>query len=742
MMLRRGGAKRKIAGLTSVTLAAALILTFKPRDAAALDAGGAGSGKPIAAFRQTNVATGGDWPYYNGDPGGTHYSPLAEISIANVAKLQVAWTFDTGDAMGSGPIASDMECNPLAIGGRLYIVSPKGRLIALDGESGRLLWSFDPAAGGAVRTRQRLRGVSYWSDAHDRRILFTFRTRLYAVDADTGRPAASFGEQGSISLASGIDRDPTSISVGNVSPGVVWRDLIVLGSTGNLPGTIRAFDVRSGKLVWVFHTIPYPGEVGYETWPKDAWKTLMGANNWAGMSLDASRGVVFVPLASGGMGDKDFYGADRRGNNLFANSLVALDAATGRRLWHFQTVRHDLWDRDLPAAPTLVTVVRDGRRIDAVALITKSGLVYILDRVTGLSLFPIEERATFPSAITGEHAAATQPAPLRPLPFARQHLTADLLTRRSAEASVAAKAVFAGLSSRGPFDPPSERGTIILPGLDGGGEWGGAAYDPETGRIFVNANEMAWILKLRRRPPPSPETGGAAVYRNNCSGCHGEDLRGSPPEFPSLIGVGTRLPETDILLMVLQGGGRMPSFAMLGIDKIHAVIGYLRTGKDTAIASAASPGGAAAPPPDGAYAFDGYTKFLDKDGYPAIAPPWGTLSAIDVSTGDYAWKIPFGVYPELEAQGLHNTGSENYGGAVVTAGGLLFIAATVYDPRLHAFDKRTGKLLWSAPLPAAGNATPATYRANGRQFVVIAAGGGKNKSPSGGKIVAYALPSR
>ena len=688
---------------------------------------------------------GGDnWSYYHGDPGGTHYSRLKDINTGNVHKLQVAWSYDTGESLGEGMLASDMQSNPLIVRGQLFFVSPKGRLISLNAATGKELWTFDPAGGVKVSGRQRLRGVSWWSDGNLSRILLTFRGRLYAVDAATGKPASRFGQNGSIDLRDGIGRDPSSVSVTNVSPGVVWRDLIVMGSTGNTPGHIRAYDVRTGKLRWVFHTIPWPGEPGYETWPKDAWKTAMGANNWAGMSVDEKRGIIFVPLASGGMADKDFYGADRHGDNLFSNALVALDAATGKRLWHFQTVRHDLWDRDLPAPPTLVTVNRNGRKIDAVAQITKSGYVYVLDRLTGKPLFPVKQVPGIPSDIPGEQAASSQIMPELPAPFARQKLTADMLTRRTPEAHAAAAKTFASVRSRGQWDPPSEQGTIILPGLDGGGEWGGGAFDPETGLFYVNSNEMAWILKLKKKPPVVGGASGRAIYLNNCAVCHRDDRTGSPPEFPSLIGVGDRLPLMEMLITVAMGSGRMPAFgATLGQDQVGAVVEYLRTGKSEEPAGkGAAPRKPAAPKkPEYPYVFDGYNKFLDPEGYPAIAPPWGTLNAINLNSGKYAWKIPFGEYPELAAKGMRNTGSENYGGAIVTAGGLLFIGATVYDNKFHAFDKRTGKLLWQSTLPAAGNATPATYRANGRQYVVISAAGGKNpKVKPGSKIIAFALP--
>lgn len=679
-----------------------------------------------------------DWAWYHGDPGGTHYSALKEIDTANVRRLRVAWTYDTGDAADGGVPGADMQVNPLIVDGKLYALSPKGRAFSLDAATGRERWVFDPAGGAPVLARQRLRGLSYWRDGKQGRILVTFSHFLYALDAATGRPLPGFGDGGRIDLRQGLGRDPATLSVVNVTPGIVFRDLIIMGSSGNTPGHIRAFDVRTGALRWIFHTIPQPGEEGYDSWPADAWKTAMGVNNWSGMALDAQRGLVFVPLASPGMGDKDFYGADRHGDNLFGNALVALDAATGKRVWHFQTVKHDLWDRDLPAPPVLVTVVRDGKTVDALAQTTKSGLVFVLERATGRPLFPIEEKSYPSSDVPGERTAATQITPLRPAPFARQQLTRELLTRRTPQAHEAVVRTLEGLSSRGQFDPPSEQGTIIFPGLDGGAEWGGAAFDPETGMLYVNANEMAWILRLKKRPPTAGGSSGRAVYLNHCAACHREDRSGSPPEFPSLAKVGARLTQAQIQHLIETGNGRMPAFAALGREQIKAVAAYLRDPDDRAAPRLAKLRQAADSSP---YIFDGYKRFLDPDGYPAVAPPWGTLSAIDLNSGEYAWQIPLGEYPELAAAGMRNTGSENYGGAVVTAGGLLFIGATVFDKQFRAFDKRSGKLLWQDTLPAAGLATPATYRAGGKQFVVIAAGGGKNpKAKPDAKLVAYALP--
>lgn len=679
-----------------------------------------------------------NWLYYHGDSGGTHYSALDQINVDNVSELEVSWVHDTNDAFAY----SEMQTNPLIAYGRMFVISPKGRLICLDPATGAEIWSYDPAVGESVKTKQRQRGVSWWREGDDVRVFFSFGKDLIAIDAETGAPIESFGTKGRVDLRKGLGRDVETISVSSSSPGAVYKDLLIMGSTGNAPGDVRAYDVRTGAIRWTFHTIPRPGEYGIETWPEGAWETAVGANVWAGMALDGERGLVFLPTGSPSREDRDFYGADRHGYNLFGTSLVALNADTGERVWHFQFVKHDLWDRDLPTQPTLVTVRRDGVDIPAVAQPTKQGLLYVFNRETGEPHFPMEEREVFASDVPGEQAALTQTMPLSPAPFARQHLTADMLTQRTPEAAQAAAEYFATVRSRGPFDPPSLQGTIIFPGFDGGVEWGGAAYDPETGILYVNSNEMAWTLKLRSKPKTATGTDGRALYMNNCIACHGETLAGSPPEFPSLVDVGERLSSEEIHAIIAQGGGRMPAFGQLSSQDLSALIEFLQSsGREAVSVEGATKdelhselGG-----PD--YIFDGYRKFLDPDGYPAITPPWGTLSAIDVSTGEYKWKIPFGEYPALAAQDLNHTGSENYGGGVVTKGGVFIIAATVYDNKIRAFDKLTGELLWQDTLPAAGNATPATYMADGRQFVVIAAGGGKNvNGKSGGKIVAYALP--
>jgi quinoprotein glucose dehydrogenase len=580
----------------------------------------------------------------------------------------------------------------------------------------------------------------YWGEKDDRRIFVVVRQHLYALDSRTGKPISSFGDSGRVDLREGLGRNPETVSVSATSPGIVYKDLLILGSilSEDLPappGDVRAYDVRTGRLRWTFHTIPRPGEFGYETWPKDAWTYIGGANCWRGMSLDARRGLVFVPTGSAAF---DFYGANRAGDNLFANCLIALNAGTGQRVWHFQAVKHDVWDRDLPAPPSLVTVKRDGRFIDAVAQITKSGHVFVFERETGKPLFPIEVRRVPVSDVEGEVLAGTQPLPLKPPPYARQRFTEDLVTNRTAEAHKAVLERLRTLRSGDQFTPPSHQGTVIFPGFDGGGEWGGAAFDPETGLLYVNSNEMAWVLRLVERPKPKERTSGRGLYLSHCANCHGKDLAGTPPEFPTLVRIGDKYEAPRISKLTRGGIGRMPGFAYLGHRGIEAITRYLVSGEDTPVETE----GGVVSPLWMKYTHDGYNKFLDPEGYPAVAPPWGTLNAIHLDTGDIVWKIPLGEFPELAEKGMRNTGSENYGGPLVTAGGLLFIAATNHDNKFRIFDKATGELLWETTLPAAGNATPATYEVNGRQFVVIAAGGGKSGAPSGGTYVAFALPKQ
>jgi quinoprotein glucose dehydrogenase len=654
-----------------------------------------------------------DWPHYLGDQQRTHASDLREINTANVHRLEVAWRYDSG-ALAAGN--SEIQTSPLVIDGVLFGLSASLTAFALSAATGEEIWRFEPALTGANQ-----RGLHFWSDGVDRRLLYTAGRRLYALNADDGMPIAGFGAGGMVDLGNLQPRGAQGFF--NVTtPGVVHGELLILGSRvgesqGAMPGLIVALSVRTGSVVWMFETIPKDGQPGSRTWPEQAWLTAGGANSWAGMALDEERGLVFVPTGSA---TPDFYGGDRHGDNLYANSLLALDARSGALRWHFQFVRHDLWDRDIPAPPTLVSISRDGEMIDAVAQITKTGHVFVFDRETGQSLFPIQEVEVPGSDVPGEWTAPTQPLPTAPPAFTRQTFEP---TDRSHEARQTVLEHLEGLKSA-PWAPPSLQGTLMYPDYDGGAEWGGAAFDAETGYLIVNANELAAIVRLIALPEGFS---GRGVYLTHCAICHGAELEGTPTG-PRLADAAERLPISEIFSLVRQGRGRMPAYPQLAAHEFNALIGHLL-----------NPSQAEPQSDSRSYAFAGYQRVLDHDGYPGNSPPWGTLSAVDLAGGSIAWQVPLGENPELSEEAYVNAGTRNYGGPLVTAGGLVFIAATA-DEMIRAFDKRTGKKLWQHRLPHAGFATPATYSVDGRQYLVIAAGGGKLGLPSGASYVAYALP--
>ncbi|MCH7919627.1 MAG: PQQ-binding-like beta-propeller repeat protein [Planctomycetes bacterium] len=666
-----------------------------------------------------------DWPVYLGGKGRSLYSSLRQINRDNVSQLEVAWIYETGDK-------GEYQANNLIVDGILYTPSPKRKVIALDAATGRELWKWDPADERSGQGRGRQRGLVYWeNDTGGERRLFTgVGGYLFALDAKTGETVRDFGENGSVNLRSGLN-----------TPGVVYRDLLILGGVGG-KGAVRALDVRTGAQRWIFHLIPRPGEAGYDTWPKDAYKTATGVMPWCGQSLDEKRGIVYIATKTA---EPDFYGGRRHGKNLFANCVLALNASTGERLWHFQIVHHDLLDKDLPCPPVLLTVTQGGEKIDAVAQGTKHGRVFVFNRVTGEPLWPIEEKPVPSSDLRGEKAWPTQPFPTRPPPLMRQRYTEADISNISPETRQLTLDRIVASPNFGAFPAPSLNETVMFPGFDGGMEWGGAAADPD-GIYYVNINEMPWLLQMveTRRADGSKLIPGERDYMIYCGACHGLDKKGNlAAEFPPLIDVAQRKTRAEIEQITRQGGGRMPGYATMPEAKRTAILDYVLNAEPPS-ASRKEAGAATSSAANGeapAYAFGGFRRWLDNEGYPAIKPPWGTLNAVDLNTGEIKWKVTLGEYPELTARGIPPTGTENYGGPLVTASGLLFIGATA-DETFRVFDKETGKILWQTKLPFGGNATPSTYMINGRQYVVISAGGGKSGRPRGGSLVAFALPDR
>lgn len=602
--------------------------------------------------------TGQQWRHHGKDAGGTRFSELKQIHRGNVSQLRVAWKWNSGEWSDGKqlPVRSAFEATPLMVGGRLYVTTPFGRLVALDAESGRQLWSYDPKVDLQVPyTLYINRGAAYAKLENRERVVYgTLDGRLISVDAATGKPDPAFAG-GAVQLRDGFAEKWPNARLGITSPPVIYRNLAIAGSyvgdgePQGPPGHIRAFDLNTGKEVWRFHTVPRDGEPGSETWEPGSRKDRGGTNAWSLMTLDEKRGMVFVPLTSPSY---DFYGGDRKGANLYGNCVVALDAATGKLLWHFQTVHHDIWDYDLPSMPLLADLKRDGKQVPAVIQLTKTGFVFVLDRLTGKPLFPVEERPMPHTNLPGEEAWPTQPVPLRPPPFARQGMTRDELTTVTPESRKRCEEMIEGATIGSLFTPLGENTTILFPGTNGGSNWPGPAFDPETSTLYVNSMDVGMIFRMVRRPEGS----------------------------------------------VIPWRARSP---MAGAD-----------------------------------------RFWDLNKYPCQQPPWAHLTAIDLNKGEFRWRSVLGVIDELIERGLPPTGTSNLGGPLVTKGGLVFIGAT-NDRRFRAFDKDTGKELWTVELPASAHAAPMTYSSprTGRQFVVIAAGGG-NKYNTGyaDELVAFALP--
>lgn len=689
-----------------------------------------------------------NWDVVNGNPEGNKYSSLTQIDTANVAQLQVAWTYHTGDADTAAH--SQIQCNPVIVNGVMYVTSPQLRLIALDAASGKHIWTYSPFDSGdkVDHVLNNNRGVAYWTDGKsDERIFYTAGPFLRAINAKTGRLVESFGHKGMIDLREGLGRDAHDLFVTATSAPTIYKDLVLTGTRVSegmdaAPGHIRAFNARTGKQEWIFHTIPRPGEPGYETWDDpNAWKLTGGANNWMGLIVDRKTGIAFIPTGSASM---DFYGGKRTGANLYADCLLAIDAENGNLIWHFQYIHHDTWDWDPPSTPVLVTVHHDGESIDAVAQTTKTGFVYLFKRENGNPLFPIAETPVDTATeLVGEKLWPTQPVPQKPLPFARQWFTEkDINPYLSPEEYADIKQQLAGYHT-GMFKPQSKAGTIIFPGFDGGSEWGGPAVDPQTASLYVNANQMAWILKMFDVPnkPASKENFGQAgqrLFKQNCMSCHGADRKGGG-NYPSILGVNKKYDKQQFVEFITTGRRMMPAFQFLKPEEKEAIASFIledKKAQKTPFVQELTEEDKFREVP---YSISGYNRFVSKSGRPAISPPWGTLSAINLNSGDLQWRIVLGDDDTLRTPGAPPTGVENYGAPVITAGGLLFIAAA-RDGKFRAFNRRDGKLLWETKLPSPGYATPAIYAINGKQYIVIACGGGKMNTLSGDAYVAFALP--
>lgn len=706
--------------------------------------------------------TNRDWRFYGGNASGDRYSDLTQINQSNVKQLKVAWTYDTGENNDTTKRGKLLEIQPVVVNGVLFGTTSDMKLFAVDGSSGKELWKFDPFEKGETkRTFHPVRGITYWEDGDDKRILYGVGSFLYGINATTGEKVKKFGNDGMVSLYEGLGdssilgRDVSKLMVDLTSPGVIYEDLVIIGSRvsegGNAaPGYIRAFNVRNGSLVWSFRTIPLPGEFGYDTWSPDSYKKIGGANNWAGLVIDEKRGIVF---AGTGAPSGDFYGADRIGQNLFANCLLALDARTGKRIWHFQTVHHDLWDLDIPTPPNLLTVVHNGKKTDAVAQATKDGFVFLFNRENGEPLFPINEvpvKATY--ALPGEQPWPTQPQPEKPAPFAMQILTEDSLTQRTPDAYNYVLDRFKNSRYEGRYTNPSLEGSLVF-FIGGGAEWGGNAVSPD-GIFYVNSNNMLWWLKMHENPAYGENANlppGEFLFNTHCASCHSiskENKAVKNDGIPGLYKVASRLNKQQITSIIESGRGRMPAFSFLNREEKENIIQFLANpeeakkkhmeSRDSSRRKETAANKNVYIP---RYLNNGNTQFRDNEGYPAIKPPWGLLNAIDLNTGNYLWQVPLGEYPALVEQGLPATGTENHGGPIITAGGLLFIGAT-YDEKIRAFNRYTGEILWEYKLPAGGFATPITYMINGKQYIVIAAGGARYGLKPGGRFVAFALPDK
>lgn len=671
-----------------------------------------------------------NWSQAGGNPGATKYSALDQINKSNVAHLKQAWIYNSGDMRGN------VQGNPVIVNGVVFVTTPGAELIALNGENGKEIWRFNPSRPGE-NLGGTIRGVAYWKgDNNDERIFYSAGSYLNAVNARTGKSVINFGDSGRIDLNRDLMRPPGEMRLTAPAYPVVYKNVIIVGGmTWTAPANVSGFDAITGKRKWIFNVIPHPGEEGYETWgDKNFWKNGAGVNVWGGLSVDIQNGIVFF---STGQPKDDFSRPGNEGAQLYGNSIVALNASTGKKIWHYQTLHHDLWDLDLPCAPVLADLYNNGKKIPGVVQLSKTGNVFMFNRLTGELLSKVEERPVPASSLPGEYSFPTQPYVTWPEPFARQVITGNDLTTLTPAKHEEALKIFSN-SDTAWMAPPSVRGSIYY-GIHGGAEWGGGSYDPGTDRIYVNANELAWHIIMRdinaqgnenKDLPISP--GKKVFLKNGCVSCHGANREGMGA-IPKLTGLNQKYSRLQLVEIIHSGRGAMPAFSQIPKDDIELLCDYLLdigTGSQKINNKEKKP----------VYRSLGYNKFLDKDGYPATKPPYGTLNAINLKTGKIDWKVPLGEYPELTAQGIPVTGTENFGGSIVTKGGLIFIGAS-RDQKFRAFDKETGKILWETTLPYGGYATPSTYYVKGKQYIIIpATGGGKLGTQTGDAYVAFCLP--
>ena len=696
------------------------------------DAGTDDSGPPSTGAEETAAATAGageNWASYFGDAGGTHYSRLTQITRENVGQLREAWRYETPDP-------GSLQTTPLVVDGTMYVVSPSQKVIALDAATGNEKWVLDTGVG----VDAAVRSLTWWSDGTESRLFSAIHHYMYAINPADGTVITSFGDEGRIDLRAKLRGAVEEEAYHATSPASIYKDLLILSgrvseATPASPGDLRAYDVRTGELRWTFHTVPMAGEPGAETWPEGARETQGGSNAWGGSIVDTELGIVFI--ATGSAAD-DFYGGERLGDNLYSNCVIAVNAETGEKLWHFQAVRHDLWDADFPAPPVLLTVTRDGKRVDAVAAANKAGFLYIFDRVTGEPLFPIvETEVPTVSSVPGEVPAPTQPFPALPAPLNRQTLGPDELTTRTPELNAWARIEYRNLlGTMQPFTPLSVgKPTAVIPGWKGGAEWGGITADVDKGIIYINVNNWVSLGTLADTAAYRDSGEGERAYRAQCMGCHGEPNEESSAMI-SLAGIAERRSNEEMEETIRNGRGVMPGFPLLGPTAVTNVVSFITTGKDSV-----EPARLRQRTSNTQYVFTGYDYFYDPEGFPAWAPPWSTFNAIDMNTGEYLWTVPYGEYEELAAQGMTGTGAENHGGSVLTATGLLFGGGTEKDRKFYAFDSANGDILWTGMLPGFDRATPAVYAVDGKQFVVIAANPPRNAESNGNAhYVAFSLP--